>query len=200
MGTNAISSAASLSGWRARALHTITLPSGQRVRIRLPGIATLLEHGDLSEELFEIAIAELTDTISVPGIDSPSVIPGSVQWATKEVTTEEKLKRIATYGRFQRELVCVAVEEIEVDGEWQPFKLALDDLDALPEDDLSLIADIVQRIRFRDARGVRIGVEPLERWATFRQGHKGIACTGDEDCPGCESVRQSFSSLDLDPV
>lgn len=183
-------SASPLSRWQSRAQHTVTLPSGQQVKIRIPGIATLLEHGDLPEELFEIATAEITDTISADGLDGPTVIPGSVQWVTKAKERDEKLERLRTFGAFQRRLVAAALVEPALT--YEEITEAVEE-QTLPEDDLAMIAEIVQRLRHRDARGVRIGVEPLDRFARFREEH---SCA--EDCPGCTRLVQSFSTLDVD--
>ena len=186
-----------LSGWQSRAVHRITLPSGEKVRIRIPGIATMLEHGHLPDDLFEIAFAEVVDTVSVQGAEGPAVIPGSVQWVGKAEGNEQKMERLQAYGRFQRHLVAAALVEPTMTFE-QVTEATISG--SLPEDDLSMISEIVQRIRFRDARGVRLGVEPLERWAAFRETHTGIACTGNEDCPACQSLLDLFSTLDVGEV
>lgn len=190
--TEELSSAASLSAWQARAQHRISLPSGQQVTIRIPGIGTLLEHGDLPEDLFEIATAEITDTISADGLDGPTIIPGSVQWVTKAQEREEKLERLRTFGAFQRRLVAAALVEPELS--YEEITEAVE-RQTLPEDDLAMIAEIVQRLRHRDARGVRIGVEPLDRFARFREEH-GCA----EDCPSCASLVYAFSTVDVGEV
>jgi len=182
---------ASLSAWQARAVHTITCPSGQRLKIRIPGIGTLLEKGDLPDDLLEIALLELTTE------------GGATAVLATELTSEngdrsKALERIAHYGEFQRHLVCSAVEAIETaPGVFEPLTLTADDLlsGSLPEDDLALVAEIVQRLRVHDARGVRIGVEPLDRWATFREVHH---CT--EDCEGCAELVQRLSSVDVGGV
>ena len=187
-------SSASLSAWQARSVHQLTLPSGQVVRIRIPGISTLLEHGDLPDHLFDIAFAELTDTITIQGIDGLNLIPGSIQWVAKADSKENRLERVRAYGEFLRHLVAAALVEPELTFD-QVTEAVMEA--TLPEDDLSMISEIVQRLRFRDARGVRIGVEPLDRWASFREGHRGISCTGDEDCDGCRKVIDQFSSIDV---
>jgi hypothetical protein len=66
----------------------------------------------------------------------------------------------------------------------------------LPEDDLGMIAEIAQRLRAYDARGVRIGVESLDRWDAFREAHD---CP-DTDCPGCSKLLEQFSSADMGPM
>ncbi len=180
----------SLSVWQARSVHTITCPSGQRIRIRIPGIATLLEHGDLPDDLTEIALLELSAVNGATG-ELAQQLASSANGNRSEI-----LERVRQYGQFQRELVRAAVVAVEIEGEWQDVKLSLDDLGELPEDDLALVAEIVQRLRATDARGVKIGVEPLDRWATFREAH---SCP-DEGCPGCQKLIDELSSFDVDEV
>jgi hypothetical protein len=59
-----------------------------------------------------------------------------------------------------------------------------------------MVSEIVQRLRVTDARGVRIGVEPLDRWASFREAH---GCP-DQDCPGCAQLVRELSSVDVGDV
>lgn len=179
-----------LAAWRSRSLHAITLPSGQRVRIKIPGIATLLEHGDLPDDLLSIALLELTS-------EGGATAELARQLQVSENGERAKIvERIAAYGRFQRELVRAAIVQVETEDGWEDVSLTLDDLGGLPEDDLAMVSEIVQRLRAHDARGVRIGVEPLDRWATFREAH---GCP-DEDCPGCAKLVQALSSLDVGAV
>jgi len=184
----------SLSVWQARSVHTITCPSGQRIRIRIPGIATLLEHGDLPDDLTEIALLELSAVNGATGELAQQLASSSTNGNRAEI-----LERVRQYGQFQRELVRAAVVAVEsAPNEWQDVTLSMDDIGggSLPEDDLALVAEIVQRLRATDARGVKIGVEPLDRWATFREAH---SCP-DEDCPGCQKLIDELSSLDVDEV
>ncbi|MDW8339679.1 MAG: hypothetical protein RMM28_11130 [Thermoleophilia bacterium] len=160
------------------------------MRIKIPGIATLLEHGDLPEDLISLALLELTS-------EGGATAQLAQELAAAEDGQREKvLERIAAYGRFQRELARAAIVAVEVDGDWEEVELSPDDLSDLPEDDLAMVAEIVQRLRAYDARGVRIGVEPLDRWATFREAH---GCP-DEDCPGCAKLVAALSSADLGSV
>lgn len=183
----------SLAAWQARATHTITLPSGQRIRIRIPGIGTLLEKGDLPEDLLEMALLELT-------AEGGATAALAGELANAENGNREKaVERIARYGEFQRHLVCAAVVAVETAPDaFEPLTLTPESLldGSLPEDDLAMVAEIVQRLRAHDARGVRIGVEPIDRWATFRESH-GCA---DEGCEGCQKLIDALSSTDVGAV
>lgn len=179
----------SLAAWQARATHTITLSSGQRVQIRIPGIATILEKGDLADDLLEIALLELTTK-------GGATAALAADLASENGNREQALERIARYGEFQRHLVCAAVVAVETAPHvFEPLGLTPDSLldGSLPEDDLAMVAEIVQRLRFYDARGVRIGVEPIDRWAAFREAH---GCP-DEDCEGCAKLIDALSSVDV---
>lgn len=183
----------SLAAWQARATHTITLPSGQRVQIRVVGIGTLLEKGDLPEDLLEIAVLELTSE------GGATAALASDLAGAENGNREKAMERIASYGEFQRHLVCSAVVGVETEqGTFEPLTLTPDDIASgtLPEDDLAMIAEIVQRLRAHDARGVRIGVEPLDRWATFREAH---GCP-DANCEGCTKLVAALSSVDVGAV
>jgi hypothetical protein len=178
-----------VSAWASRTVHTVTGPSGQRLRIRFRGLAQILEHGELPTELVDIAFMELTQEFGAAGAIMKSLASGDVTDEQKE----EALERMKEYARLQRFLVIDAVQAIEVDGEFVPVTLTEEQLDALPEDDLGMVAELVQRLRAHDARGVRIGVEPLDRWARFRETH---GCP-DEGCEACETLIRELSSTDV---
>lgn len=177
----------SLSGWQARAVHTITLPSGQAVRMRLPGVATILEHGDLPDDLIEIALAEVTREGGAAGyVTDPAL------------DRDQTLERLRKFTAFQRHLVAEAL--VEPASTYDEITEAVRN-GSLPEDDLAMVAEIVQRLRSHDALGVRIGVEPLDRWAAFRDAHGCVAgVDGHEGCEGCQKVVERFSSVDVGEV
>ncbi len=176
----------SLSAWQARGEHTITCPSGQRLKIRIPGIGTLLEKGDLPEDLLDLALLELTS-------DGGAAGALAAEFSSGNGDKTKALERIRQFGEFQRHLVSFAVKAVETaPNEWEAVTLTPESMTdgSLPEDDLALVAEIVQRLRAHDAKGVRIGVEPLDRWAMFREAH---ACK--DDCEGCQNVASAFSSI-----
>lgn len=168
----------SLAGWQARTIHTITLPSGQTVRMRLPGVATILEYGDLPDDLIGMAVAEITR-------DGGAAVLVTEAAPDREAT----LTRLREFTGFQRHLVAAALVEPALT--YEQITEAVQD-GSLPEDDLAMVAEIVQRLRNRDARGVMVGVEPLDRWATFREAH---GCS-DPGCEACQKVVEQFSSVD----
>jgi hypothetical protein len=178
----------SLHRWRQRSLHTITCPSGQRLKIRMPGIATLLERGELPATLIPVALLDFTDEMGATGAMAAAL--------ADEKPQEEVMALLAGFTSLQRWLACKAIVAVEGEpGDWHDVTLDPDDADFFPEDDLAMVAEIVQRVRDLDAAGVRIGVEPAERWATFREEHQ---C--DEDCEACARVLDAFSSVHMGGV
>lgn len=175
-----------LAGWRDRR-HTITCPSGQKLRIRIPGVETILQHGDLPETLLEIALLEVTRDDGAAG---------AIAEQLPSLTSEEKLKRLAEFSAFQRELVRAAVVAVDGNGGWVDVTLSDDDLAQLPDADVEMIAMIVLRLRVQDARGVTIGVEPLDRWAQFHKSH-GL---DPEDCAACKAFLDELSTADVGAV
>lgn len=185
----------SLAAWQARALHTVTCPSGQRVRIRILGLGTILQAGTLPEDLIDIALIEITSENGAAGAIAKD-IAGDENYEITEEQRKRGMERLSEFGRLMRYLSITAIEEVEVEPDvWEPVTLTMDDIDALPEDDLAMVAEIVQRLRGTDARGVTIGVEPLSRWETFRELH---SC--DEGCSSCEKVIERLSSSNVGSV
>lgn len=176
-----------LAGWQQR-LHTVTCPSGQRLRIRIPGVETIIQHGDLPDELVEIALLEVTRQDGAAG---------AIAEQLPDLDSAGKLARLAEFAAFQRELVRAAVREVETDTDvWEPLELGRDETAGLPEADVEMVAMIVLRLRSQDARGVTIGVEPIDRWARFHQAH-GLDAEG---CASCEAFLNELSSADMGAV
>jgi hypothetical protein len=178
---------ASLSAWQNRH-HTVTCPSGQRLRIRIPGVETILEHGELPEELIEIALLEVTREDGAAG---------AIAEQLPSLGKDEKLARLAEFTAFQRELARAAVVEIQdANGIWAAATLSADDLRDLPDADVEMIAMIVLRLRGTDARGVTVGVEPLDRWRRFHESH-GL---DPEGCEACKAFLDELSTADVGAV
>jgi len=178
-----------LLAWQSKAVHTVTCPSGQKIKIVMPGLAALLERGELPSELVPVALLDFTAEAGVNG-----AIADALTDETK--SQEEVMASLAGFTGLQRFLACKAIVAVQSpDGEWLDVTIPVEDADLFPEDDLAMIAEIVQRLRAHDAVGVTVGVEPLDRWATFREEHR---CP--EDCEACARVVSTLSSVYMDPV
>jgi hypothetical protein len=183
---NANGSQPSLAGWQQKAVHTVTCPSGQRLRVRLPGIATLLERGELPGSLAGLAVMDVIDELGSAG---------AIVKEREERDPAEMVDRLREFADYQRHLARSAIVAFEAGDEWVNVTLTDADMEDLPEGDLSMVAELVQRLRNTDARGVRIGVEPLDRWNYFREVH---GC--GPDCPACDQILDEFSTADVDDV
>lgn len=167
--------------WRQKAVHTVTGPSGATVKIRIPGIGTLLEAGELPHHLVAIALLDISHRDG-----AAAALRKLLDDVLDDEKREELLGEVKKLGEYQRRLVAAALIEPALTYE----EVASGEY---PEDDLSMIAEIVQRTRAFDARGVRIGVEPLDRWAAFHSEH-GFDTEGDR-CEHCARLTAAFSSI-----
>lgn len=188
--TSTTSPPSSLAAWQNRAVHRVWLPSTMRVKMRIPGIPTLIEHGRLPDDLVELALTGVTNEYGAAG-----ALKDELAGATDD-QRPHVLARVKDLARYQRTLALVAIVAIEREPgseQWDDVTLTEADAALLPEDDLSFVAEIVERLRHQDAKGVTLGVEPLDRWAEFHETHQLAA----EDCPHCKQLQQRLSSLDL---
>lgn len=168
--------------WRQKALHTVTGPSGATVKIRVPGIGTLLQQGDLPHHLVSIALLDISHREG-----AAAALREMMDDVLDEGRREKLLEEVRRLGEYQRHLVSAALVEPELSYE----EIASGEF---PEDDLAMIAEIVQRLRAFDARGVRIGVEPLDRWAAFHREH---GLDDEARCEHCHRLVAAFSSIDV---
>lgn len=171
--------------WRQKAVHTVTCPSDAVIRIRIPGIATMLEHGDLPDHLIGLALLD----ISRPE-GAAQALREMLQTLTDEAQHAKVVAEIRKFAEYQRRLVAAAIVEPAM-----TYEEIADG--SLPEQDLAMVADIVQRLVATDSRGVRIGVEPLDKWARFHSLH-GLPESGE--CDGCARLVAELSSIDVGAV
>jgi hypothetical protein len=173
-------------GWRQRGLHRVTLPSTQRVLLRIPDLAKLLEGPDAAvpTHLLSIALREVIDQA-----DAARTLVDQI----KAGQTDEAVKTVGELNELDRWIVTQTVVEPEV---------TLEDVEAglVPPEDMAMIAAIARRERFTDARGVTIGVVPLDDFAVFREKHGCPEGVGETGCQACQEVQAAFSSVDVGAV
>lgn len=167
---------------RQLAVHTVTGPSTGVYKIRIPGIATMLSRGFLPDHLIGLALLDLE---SPKG--AASALRELLDLATDEAKHAKIVEEISKFGEYQRRIVAASLVEPALTYE----EVAAGDL---PEDDLAMIANIVQRLTNVDARGVTIGVEPLDHWARFHDLH---GLPPDGGCDGCRRIVAESSSIDV---
>lgn len=171
--------------WRQKAVHTVTGPSGATFKIRVPGIPTMLANGFLPNHLYSLALLDL---------EHPNGAAAGLRQMLDDALDDEKreqvVEQIKKLAEYQQRIAAASLVEPE---------LSFEDIQSgeFPEDDLSMVVEIVERLRVYDARGVRVGVEPLDRWARFHNGH---GLDADEGCVHCFELVAEFSSVDVGAV
>jgi len=170
--------------WRERTIHTVTGFSGSTCKIRILGIPTMLEIGIFPEHLLGIALLDISKREGAVGALREAL--EDVLDSTKRGQLVDEVKKLAEY---ERRIVAASLVEPELSYE----EIASGEF---PEDDFSMILEIIQRRRQYDARGVRIGVEQLDRWEAFHREH-GLDA---EDCQHCKRLAQELSSIDVGAV
>ena len=169
----------SKTAWKRRAGHNITLPTGVKVRVRFPDVAALIRSDALPQELIHTAFMD-------------KFAPDLLRQIVGDPEKEREL--LANFNDLTDRL---AVEMLV-----EP-KLTLEELRELPQEDLEMLKEIAMRERNTDARGVQLGVVPLDVFATFREAHEGLDAAATEGHPpfpdpGCDACREgmrAFSSL-----
>jgi hypothetical protein len=162
-----------LDSWRARALEEVTLPSGMQARIRKPRTDELLRAGGLPPDLRQAVM---------------KVYSGSTKLEELE---EEQLR---AFLEQQDRLIASMVRELRADDEadWEPVELTVDDMAALPPDDVEALKDIGNRSRSVEAitarslmqrellsRAKALAIEEeakpgtIPGWTDFRDGQRG---------------------------
>lgn len=177
----------SKAAWKKRAgPHNITLASGQKLTIKVYGVGELLLLGAVPEDLRDVVGLHLINR-DRGGIDA--VIGAElVELNGGDPAKNEKLQqRLRDAARLTKTLVLEALRPSYPD-------LTMEELDEFPWDDLEELMRICTGQQAFDSRGVRIGVERIDSWATFQHEHRDGPCLG-ADCERCARARQTLSSL-----
>lgn len=191
--------------WRSqnRAWHAVTPPSGmEETEVRIPTLTDLIRDAAVPERLRSIALKSAAHPTGLRGVMADSLNSQNEAEAKPEGDPEHKtledalnensdLKQaIDDVIEIQKRLI---VQNVKVGGEL----LTLEDLadPDFPAVDAEWFAGVMLREIDMDAKGVRLGIEPLDRWATFRHFHD---CT--QDCSACQALQDEFSTVDLGRV
>jgi hypothetical protein len=130
---------ATAAGWKKAGLHYPLLPSGERVGIRIPDLAQMIESGDIPQHLLDAALEAA----------QPNPNP--------EPPTKEK---ILQQHEWTKALVLMSVVEP---------KLSDSDYKDIPTEDKEFIVAIATRARDLDAEGEHIaGLTKSEKFRRFR--------------------------------
>lgn len=129
------------TAWKKAGVHTVTLPSGAVVDIRIPNLAQMAKSGALDNELLQYAVP------NPPAADD------------KEPTAEEKKENLTKLANFHAWLVSKTL----VDPALSPDEVG----DTVPTPDLEVLVELASRRRDMDVVGHHIG--GLEVSAEFRK-------------------------------
>lgn len=158
--------APSLDQLRAARTVWCTMPSGHEFLVRPPNMELHALSGGLPSKLRRLSgvnAAELNRTLASEGEGDEAL-----------AETRDYLVSVVRLMVVEPDLSALSWEEI--------------DAVLLPED-FHFLLELGQRERSYDALGRRLwGLEPLDRWATFRTLH-GCA----EDCPACLELQRRVS-------
>lgn len=173
-----------LEQWSKAGLHTVWVNQHQQVKIRIPDLAAMFVDGHVPEELRQVAMSVIA------GVDpmDQTLLQEAKEGGDGPGRPQIDERMLSDYIDLLRLLVSSALVEPEVS--YEQIKQGL-----LPNEDVELLAAIVSRRRDTDAKGVILGVEPLERWATFREEHR---CP--PGCEACQKVIEAFSTVDVGAV
>jgi hypothetical protein len=171
----------SSSDWQELGVHYVTLPSSAAVKIRIPDITLLIAADAVPEELRVIAYEEMNETLAATQRARRELAGGEPE--EEPAITEERLLKLAQLNRYLMSQMLVdppmTVEEL---GSAK-----------LPSEDILMLTEFATRERVVDARGVALGVEPIDRWDTWVQAHD---CP--DNCHACLKVVRALSSVIAD--
>lgn len=181
--------ASSKDEWKQRSFHNITLPSGLRATIRFPDLEGLIRNDALPERLLGIALRDIlgVDDAEAEGL-AKQVRDGDTSKARELANELTDLQRFLTLEALVEPKVTI--EEVE-SGEFDAR-------------DFEMLRQIAMRERNTDAKGVFLGVVPLDLFTTFRDVHERIggADWGKdhpaglvEGCPACETFDRGLSAV-----
>lgn len=171
--------------WKRRAgPHQVTLGSGQRVTFKILSLRTLVDLDALPGDLNEAV------TLHIANLDRGGLGTVIAEHTAKGISDPAEAERarelLRDLGRLTRHLVVESLVEPA---------LTVDELDEIPEADLEELMLLCTGRKAFDSMGVRIGVEPINTLARFRDRHE---CP--PDCAACAQILDDLSSLHLDAV
>lgn len=136
---------ASKSAWKKAGVHTVTLPSGTVVKIRIPNLSQMAQAGELDNELLQYAVPSAAD------LDPDAEAP----------TSEQKKENLTKLARFHQWLISKTL----VDPTLTPDEVK----DTVPTPDLEVLVELASRKRDLDAVGHQLGgLEVSADWRKFR--------------------------------
>jgi hypothetical protein len=187
------SSRSKTPAWKkqSRAWHKVTPPSGMEdVELRIPALTELIRADAVPERLRSIALKAAAHPAGLRGVMAEQLQKSNENKETDEevlIEDSELRQAVDDVVEIQKRLI---VDSVKVAGEL----LTREDLEDpdFPAPDAEWFGSVMLREVDYDARGVRLGIEPLDHWARFRDFHD---C--GPDCSACTALQDAFSSVDL---
>jgi hypothetical protein len=161
-------------GWSKLGVHRVTLPSGAVVKIRIPDLSMLLANDAVPEELRTAAIEEINNAYR-----AASASASGAEYAMPEISVE-RMRDLAGLNRY-------LVSESLVDPPLSDEQLASGQI---PDEDILMLSQFASRERVYDAKGVKLGIEPIDRYQEWVDAH-GCA----DDCKHCAEAIRALSTL-----
>lgn len=174
---------------QARTWHKVTPPSGMTgVELRIPSLTELIRDQAVPDRLRAIALKAAAHPAGMRGVMADQLAKDKDKADAEVIDDGADLRQaIDDLAEMQKRLVTSAVR---VDGDL----LTLEDIEdpEFPQPDLEFYGGVMLREIDYDARGVRLGIEPLDAFGSFRRFHD---C--GPDCSACAALQDEFSSVDL---
>lgn len=129
-------------GWKARSVHTVTLPSGARVKITVPNLIAMVKSNRIPNELLPIVVGKDPNAVGTPEGQAAAI---------------EELKETAAFDEFIIPLTVVSPT------------ITAEDVPDLPAADVIMLRQIATRQTDMDAVGHQLGgLETIESFRQFR--------------------------------
>lgn len=170
----------------ALGVHTVTLHGGAQARIRIPDLSLLVAVDAVPEQLRMSALTRVMEEIH--GAPPAEMVP---ETNGSPVDLDESERTIKEFVHLHIWLVSQMFVEPEY-----TFDELMPGSPVRPSDEnMVLLIQLATRGRDTDAAGVKLGIEPLSRWETFRKHHKCRPA-----CAACVATLSDFSTTGLDSL
>jgi hypothetical protein len=184
-----------------RTWHPVTPPSGMSdVEVRIPSLTELIRAEGVPDRLRALALKAAAHPGGMRGVMAEELVDANKQIAEaedQEKATADLVEKDAGLRQALDDVVEIQkhliTQSVRVGGELLTIA-DLDDPD-FPAPDAEWFGAVMLREESYDARGVRLGIEPLDAWGRFRDFHD---C--GPDCGACAALQDEFSSADLGVV
>lgn len=129
-----------VGNWKARSVHTVTLPSGAVVKITVPNLIAMVKSNRIPNELLPVVVGKDPNAVGTPEGQAAAI---------------EELKETAAFDEY---IIPLTVVEPTITAE---------DLEYLPTPDIIMLRQLATRQTDMDAVGHQLG--GLETVGSFRE-------------------------------